>query len=184
MMASNLAFTANFIDTNKPTLTITAPVNNQKMTNAMVHILGTASDNWKVTNVWYQLNSNVWCVVNTTNNFTNWNTATLTLMAGTNTIKAYALDWGGNYSLTNTISIISSNSFNLTLNFTNTLPLKTNGLTFNLQLSMGLNGRIEVSTNLTSWTTLTNFVGTNSNLSFRDPAATNSPRRYYRAVVP
>jgi hypothetical protein len=57
-------------------------------------------------------------------------------------------------------------------------------LVFNLQLSKGLNGHIQVSTNLTSWTTLTNFVGTNSTISFRDPAATNSPRRFYRAVIP
>jgi hypothetical protein len=32
--------------------------------------------------------------------------------------------------------------------------------------------------------TLTNFTGTNSTLHFRDPAATNSSRRFYRAVVP
>jgi len=51
-------------------------------------------------------------------------------------------------------------------------------------LSTGLNGHIQVSSNLTSWTTLTNFVGTNSTVTFRDAAATNSPRRFYRAVVP
>jgi hypothetical protein len=37
---------------------------------------------------------------------------------------------------------------------------------------------------LTSWTTLTNFVGTNTTITFHDPAATNSPRRFYRAVIP
>jgi len=47
-----------------------------------------------------------------------------------------------------------------------------------------LNGHIQVSTNLTGWTTLTNFVGTNSTITFRDPAATNSPHRFYRAVIP
>jgi hypothetical protein len=46
-----------------------------------------------------------------------------------------------------------------------------------------LNGHIQVSTNLVYWTTLTNFVGTNSAASFRDPAATNGSR-FYRAVVP
>jgi len=29
-----------------------------------------------------------------------------------------------------------------------------------------------------------NFVGTNTTLNFRDPTATNSSRRFYRAVVP
>ncbi|HTV75763.1 MAG TPA: hypothetical protein VMD57_02105, partial [Candidatus Baltobacteraceae bacterium] len=68
--------------------------------------------------------------------------------------------------------------------FTNAQPMKTNGLAFSLQLSAGLNGHIQVSTNLTSWSTLTNFTGTNSTLNFRDPAATNSSQRFYRAVIP
>jgi hypothetical protein len=41
-----------------------------------------------------------------------------------------------------------------------------------------------VSTNLTTWATLTNFVGSNSVITFRDPAATNSSHRYYRATIP
>ncbi len=184
MMVSNLSFTANFVDTNKPTLTITTPTANQRMTNALANIIGTASDNWQVTGVWYQLNSNAWNTANTTNSFTNWTSTTLTLMAGTNIIKAFAQDLGGNYSLTNTLSIFSTNAFNLQLNFTNAQPLTTNGLIFSLQLSTGLNGHIQVSTNLTSWLTLTNFIGTNSTITFRDPAATNSTQRFYRAVVP
>jgi hypothetical protein len=47
-----------------------------------------------------------------------------------------------------------------------------------------LNGRSEVSPNLTRWTTLTNFTGTNSTVTFRDPAGARSDRRFYRAVVP
>jgi hypothetical protein len=82
------------------------------------------------------------------------------------------------------MSFVSSNSFELQLAFTNAVPLKTNGLVFSLQLSAGLNGHIQVSTNLTSWATLTNFVGTNTTLTFRDPAATNFSRRFYRAVIP
>jgi hypothetical protein len=41
-----------------------------------------------------------------------------------------------------------------------------------LQISPGLNGRMEASTNLADWMTPTNFVGTNSIIHFRD-AATN-----------
>jgi hypothetical protein len=99
-------------------------------------------------------------------------------------VKAYATDLGGNYSATNNLKIVSSNTFKLQLAFTNSLPLKMNGLVFSLRLSTGLNGHIQVSTNLTSWTTLTNFVGTNSSLTFRDPAATNFNRRFYRAIIP
>ena len=80
--------------------------------------------------------------------------------------------------------MVSSNTFKLQLAFTNAFPLKSNGLVFSLQLSTGLNGHIQISTDLTSWTTLTNFVGTNSTITFLDPAATNSSNRFYRAVVP
>jgi hypothetical protein len=184
MMASNLTLQVNFADVTKPTLTITAPTAGQKMTNALATFVGTSSDNWKVAGVWYQMNSNAWNLVKTTtNNYTNW-TQTLPLVIGTNTLKAYALDLGGNFSTTNTLSVISSNTFMLQLTFTNSLPMTTNGMTFSLQLSKGLNGHIQISTNLTSWTTLTNFVGTNSTITFRDPAATNSPSRFYRAVIP
>jgi hypothetical protein len=90
---------------------------------------------------------------------------------------------GGNLSTTGSVSVLSSNTFKLLLNLTNSQPLAGNGLGLNLQLSTGLNGHIQVSTNLVYWTTLTNFVGTNSAASFRDPAATNGSR-FYRAVVP
>jgi hypothetical protein len=183
MMASNLTLQVNFLDVTKPTLTITAPTPGKHMTNALATVIGTASDNWKVTGVWYQLNGEAWTPVTTTNSYINW-TTTVTLVVGTNTVKAYATDLGGNYSATNNLKIVSSNTFKLQLAFTNSLPLKMNGLVFSLRLSTGLNGHIQVSTNLTSWTTLTNFVGTNSSLTFRDPAATNFNRRFYRAIIP
>ena len=184
MMQSNLTLQANFLDVTKPTLTITVPTANQNMTNALVTGIGTASDNWQVTNVWYQLNNGAWSIAATTNSFTNWTTPLLTLVIGTNSLKAYALDLGGNFSLTNSVSFVSSNTFALQLVFTNAQPMKTNGLVFNLQLSTGLNGHIQVSSNLINWATLTNFNGTNTTLNFRDPAATNSSQRFYRAVIP
>jgi hypothetical protein len=154
------------------------------MMNALAYVTGTNSDNWGVTGVWYRLNSNAWnLVTTTTNNYTNW-TQTVTLLAGTNTVNAYALNLGGNFSITNSVKFVSSNTFALQLVFTNSQPIKTNGLVFNLLLSTGLNGHIQVSTNLTSWATLTNFVGTNATITFRDPAATNSNHRFYRAVIP
>ena len=182
-MVSNLTLLATFLETNKPTNIITAPTANQHLSNALVYVTGTASDVWKVTGVWYRLNSNVWNAASTTNNYTNW-TTTLTLLPGTNTIDAYAINQGGIYSLTNTVTFVSSNTFNLLLNCTNAQPLTTNGFVFSLQISTGLNGHIQVSTNLENWTTLTNFVGTNSTVTFRDPAATNAIQRFYRGVIP
>jgi uncharacterized repeat protein (TIGR03803 family) len=188
MMQSNLTLQANFVETNKPTLTITAPTSGQHMSNALATVTGTASDIWGVNAVWYQLTNGIltggsWSQAATTNSYTNWST-TLTLAAGTNTVKAYAVNLGGNYSATNSVSFVSSNSFRLQLTFATGQPLAVNGLNFVLQVSTGLVGHVQVSTNLTSWATLTNFVGTNATISFRDPAATNSSRRFYRAVIP
>jgi len=106
------------------------------------------------------------------------------LQNATNTLKAYALDLGGNFSTTNNVSFVSSNAFKLQLAFTAAQPLATNGLNFALQISPGLNGHVQVSTDLVDWVTLTNFVGTNATLNFTDPAATNLNYRFYRAVIP
>ena len=50
----------------------------------------------------------------------------------------------------------------------------------------GLAGRtypIQASTNLTDWLTITTLTLTNTSGQFVDPAATNFPQRFYRAVV-
>ena len=86
--------------------------------------------------------------------------------------------------MANSASFVFSNTFPLQLGFAATQPMASNGLKLNLRVPRGLNGRIEVSTNLVNWTTLTNFIGTNTTLNFRDPAATNFKSRFYRAVVP
>jgi hypothetical protein len=72
----------------------------------------------------------------------------------------------------------------LHLSFSSAHPFTSNGLDLSLDVSPGLNCRIEVSTNLVSWTTLTNFVSTNATMYFCDTAATKHDRRFYRAVTP
>jgi hypothetical protein len=57
----------------------------------------------------------------------------------------------------------------------------TNGFTFSL-LTSNLSGFVQISTNLSTWTTFTNFTATNGTLNFRDPA-TNLNRRFYRLLV-
>ncbi len=188
MMASNLTLQVTFADVTKPTLSITAPTAGQRMTNALATVVGTAADNWKVSAVWYQLTNKIltggtWSLATTANNYTNW-TTTVTLAAGTNTVKAYAVDLGGNHSTTSSVSVLSSNTFKLQLNFAVNQPLTSTGLNFTLQISSNLNGHIQISTNMLNWAMLTNFVGTNTTLYFRDPAATNSNFRFYRATIP
>ena len=182
MMESNLTLQVRFAETSKPTLTITSPTNAQKMTNALAHVEGTARDNWGVGAVWYQLNGGAWDPAITSNGWTNWS-MTLPLRSGTNTVRAYAVDLGGNPSITNTVSVTSSNTFDLRLSIAPTNPLPSNGLGFKLELSRGINGTIQVSSNLVNWTVLTNFVGTNESLNFRDSAASNFQQRFYRAVT-
>ena len=183
MMASNLTLQVTYAETNKPTLTITWPTSGQHMTNALPTVIGTVSDDWGVAGVWYQLNGGAWTAPFTTNVWTNWS-ATVQLGAGSNMVSAYALNLGGNYSATNSVSVLSSNAFLLKLGFLTATPSATNGLNFGLLVSTGLTGHIQFSTNLLSWATLTNFSGSNSPLHLLDPAATNSSARYYRAVIP
>jgi hypothetical protein len=129
------------------------------------------------------LNHSAWNFAFTSNDWANWN-ALLPLAVGTNTISAYAVNLGGNDSATSNVSIYSSNAFMLQLSFATNRPLLTNGLALTLLLSKNLNGYLQYSTNLVNWITWTNFKGTNSQILFRDSAATNALRRFYRALVP
>jgi hypothetical protein len=61
---------------------------------------------------------------------------------------------------------------------------KTNGFKMNLEAPLGFNYIIQTSTNLTSWQPWTNFTSTSLPFSFKDLAATNYSRRFYRVVIP
>ena len=105
LMASNLAFTANFKDITRPVNVILTPIKSQVLSNAVPRATGRAMDNAGVTAVWYRLNGGTWSLASLGDG-TNWQTADLSgvLVAGPNTVAAYALDAAGNASLTNTIA--------------------------------------------------------------------------------
>ena len=92
----NLAFA---VDTKNPTVAISSPANNAKVTNSTVTVKGTASDNLGVASVQYRL-------VNAegTNDYqtavgTNSWTATITnLIPGPNTIQVFSVDTSSNQS--------------------------------------------------------------------------------------
>ncbi|MFZ0828555.1 MAG: immunoglobulin domain-containing protein, partial [Verrucomicrobiia bacterium] len=84
----------NVSDASKPSVNITNLVANQSVSNSVFRVLGTATDNAGVSAVWYQLNNGAWTLASTTNGWTNW-WADLTLTAGTNLIRTYAVDIAG-----------------------------------------------------------------------------------------
>ena len=102
-MQSNLTLQANFVDTSKPTLSITNLTAGQRVSNAVFTVKGTASDNWQVSNVCCQINGLGWNAATNINNWTNW-AAGVTLIPGTNVVQAYAVDTSGNVSTTNSVS--------------------------------------------------------------------------------
>ncbi|MGD0745805.1 MAG: Ig-like domain-containing protein, partial [Verrucomicrobiota bacterium] len=101
-MATNLTLTAHFVDVAKPTVSIVTPTSNKQWTNGTFTVTGRAGDNVAAGAVYYSLNGSRWTVATTVNNWTNW-TANLTLIPGTNTVQAYAVDTSGNISPTDTV---------------------------------------------------------------------------------
>ncbi len=171
MMASNLTLQANFLDTNKPTVSITNLTAGQRVSNAVFTVRGAASDNWQVSNVVCQINGGGWNSATNINNWTNW-AAGVTLMAGTNTVAAYAVDIAGNLSST------SSVSFDYVA--TNQLQIRASGLGTvspnysNAWLEIGRNYSITSTPAsgfvFTNWVVSTNWIGgaitTKTNLTF------------------
>ena len=103
MMEPSLTFTANFVDVQKPTLSITSPSSGLQTTNANCTLAGKAADNVAVAGVYYQLNGSSWTAADSANNWTNWTTGVI-LAPGTNTLRAYSVDTSGNCSTTNSES--------------------------------------------------------------------------------
>ena len=61
----------------------------------------------------------------------------------------------------------------------------SNGVLYlTLQVTPNLPYRIEASTNLTTWTTISNVNSSTSPILITDPAASAFPRRFYRGVTP
>ena len=100
VMQSNLAYTATFVDVQKPAVVISSPTPLQRWSNALFTVKGTASDNGGLASVWCQVNNGGWAMATGT---TNW-TANVTLTPGANAVQAYAVDLAGNKSPTNAVS--------------------------------------------------------------------------------
>jgi hypothetical protein len=105
VMASNLTFVANFVDITRPVNAILTPKAKETVTNAAPAATGKATDNVGVSNVWYQVNQLPWNQADLAIDGQNWSTPGLlgSLLSGSNSLSAFAVDAAGNISLTNTI---------------------------------------------------------------------------------
>ena len=79
-MQPKLTLQVTFADVTLPDNTITTPAANQRWSNAVFTVKGTAKDNLAVSNVQYQLNNAGWSLATTTNKWTNW-TASVNLFS-------------------------------------------------------------------------------------------------------
>lgn len=151
--SGGLYFVANFVDKQKPTVTISTPVNKSSVSQPAVVALGTAKDNDTVTGVYWQLiSSNVpysdanYTSVSTANGYKNW-WANLSLEAGTNLLLVYAVDRSGLYSATNKAKITYAAAPGSVSGTTITVPSADYFITF----SAGTNGTFSEKTAVGSY---------------------------------
>jgi uncharacterized repeat protein (TIGR01451 family) len=70
------------------------------------------------------------------------------------------------------------------LKFLSPTPLTAAGLDLVLEGLSGVTYRIEASTNLATWFTITNLNSTNTVVPFRDSSANSQSEKFYRAITP
>jgi photosystem II stability/assembly factor-like uncharacterized protein len=113
-----------------PTLTITTPTPGASISNAaLLAAEGMALDDTAISGVYYRFNTGGWSLASTTNAWTNW-AAPISPAAGTNILQACALDTGGVYSPTTTVSFVYYPSAQLALSIIgqgSLSPAYTNG---------------------------------------------------------
>ena len=116
VMQSNLTLTVVFADTNRPVVTVTNLVANQRISNAVFTVRGKVTDNAGVSNVWYRFNgAPEWLPANgvVAGRTSLWS-APLVLEQPTNKFEVWAEDATGNRSATNSVSFAYVKMFTLT----------------------------------------------------------------------
>lgn len=153
VMASNLVFTANFVDVTKPMVTIVSPTASLHVSNSTFTVTGKASDNVRVSNVLYSLNGSPWTSAATTNGWTNWMTG-VTLIVGTNTLAAYAVDSSGNVSTTNSAKFVYIVTGQLTVhtNGNGTISPNYNNAALQIGASYSMTAKAAAGFGFVNWT--------------------------------
>jgi hypothetical protein len=94
--------TVSVSDDMRPQVMIVSPSWDQHLNNPACTVTGTATDDVEVTSVQVQLNDGPWLPAS---GLTNW-TSQVTLVQGVNLIRAYAVDNRGQFSATNSVSVV------------------------------------------------------------------------------
>ena len=105
-------------DDMRPQVIIVSPAWGEQINSREYTVTGTATDDFEVTGVQIQLNDGPWLPAS---GLTNW-TSQVTFIEGVNTIRAYAVDNRGQFSATNSVSVLLSRPW-LTI-----MPTETNSL--------------------------------------------------------
>ena len=108
VMQSNLTLTVVLADTNRPVVTVTNLVANQRISNAVFTVRGKVTDNVGVSNVWYRLNGAAdWLPASgvVAGRTSLWS-APLMLEQRTNKFEMWAEDSTGNRSATNPVNFV------------------------------------------------------------------------------
>lgn len=158
-MSSGAAFSANFIDTQKPTVIISTPASKSSVSQPGVVAMGKVLENDVVGGVFWQLISlNVpysdgnYTSASTANGYKNW-WANLSLEAGTNILLVFAVDRSGNYSATNKVKITFAAAPGSVAGTTITV---TNADNYFITFSAGTNGTFSEKTAVGSYRYLKN----------------------------
>jgi len=154
------------VDTNRPTVAFTSPVNNFSTNGGVVTVTGTAADpHLAVTNVQVEVNQNGFQTATGTAKWTN----VVTLVPGTNVISARSFNLAGTNSLTNTLHVIYLAS--------SPLIVQTNGVGRVTSLSGATNGaKLIIGRNYTILaTSVSNYLFTNWTSGANPGPLTNYP---------
>jgi hypothetical protein len=181
VMRPNLVLQANFLDLQKPMLTITSPANGARFNTAVATVRGTVSDNGPLGLLWHQYAGSAWESTPATNN---WSVG-LSLVGGTNWFRIYAVDAAGNVSPTNSRSLVCALPASASSNALKIAGLGWTNSGWRLLMSEGKFGAVvQASGNLVDWTPTFTNSSTNCLLEFLDHHGTNASRRFYRVVLP
>jgi hypothetical protein len=159
IMEANLVLQANFLDIARPTIIVTSPRRSARQTNSVATVQGIARDNREVAFVNYQVNNGEWTEANGT---TNWQ-GQISLSAGNNTWRVYAVDATGNCSLTNSqiVTCVVNYPLIVQTNGSGIVSPDYNNRPLEIGRTYAMAARAAAGFVFTNWTVTDSFTSTN-----------------------